>query len=82
MAFQDIVKPQGEPKKLLTLKGSDIIGTKIKAPFSISPEVYVLPMEGVLPSKVSSPPYRHLTSYVNTLIGYWRRHICTLRLSG
>lgn len=59
MAFQDIVKPQGEPKKLATLKGSDIIGTKIKAPFSINPEVYVLPMEGVLPSKVSIPSYRH-----------------------
>ena len=59
MAFQDIIKPQGEPKKLLTLKGSDIIGTKIKAPFSINPEVYVLPMEGVLPSKVSNFPYRH-----------------------
>lgn len=56
MAFQDIIKPQGEPKKLLTLKGSDIIGTKIKAPFSINPEVYVLPMEGVLPSKVGSFP--------------------------
>jgi len=55
MTFQDIIKPQGEPKKVATLKGSDIIGTKIKAPFSINPEVYVLPMEGVLPSKVSSP---------------------------
>jgi len=58
MAFQDIIKPQGNPKALLTLKGSDIIGTKIKAPFSIHPEVYVLPMEGVLPSKASSPPNR------------------------
>lgn len=63
MAFQDIIKPQGEPKKLLTLKGSDIIGTKIKAPFSINPEVYVLPMEGVLPSKVSRFSYRQLIAH-------------------
>jgi leucyl-tRNA synthetase len=56
MAFQGIIKPQGEPKKLTTLKGSDIIGTKINAPFSINPEVYILPMEGVLPSKVRGHP--------------------------
>jgi leucyl-tRNA synthetase len=59
MAFQEIIKPQGEPKKLAILKGSDIVGTKIKAPFSINPEVYVLPMEGVLPTKASSAAYRH-----------------------
>jgi leucyl-tRNA synthetase len=53
MAFQDIITPRDNPTKIASLKGSQIIGTKIKAPFSINPEVYVLPMEGVLPSKVS-----------------------------
>ncbi|KAG8769962.1 cytosolic leucyl tRNA synthetase, partial [Serendipita sp. 405] len=51
MAFQDIIKSRDNPVKLAELKGSQIIGTKIKAPFSVNPEVYVLPMEGVLASK-------------------------------
>ncbi|PVF99305.1 leucyl-tRNA synthetase [Serendipita vermifera] len=51
MAFQDIITPRDNPVKIASLKGSQIIGTKIKAPFSVNPEVYVLPMEGVLPSK-------------------------------
>ncbi|CAG7851167.1 Putative leucine--tRNA ligase, cytoplasmic; AltName: Full=Leucyl-tRNA synthetase; Short=LeuRS [Serendipita indica DSM 11827] len=51
MAFQEIITPRDNPVKLAELKGSQIIGTKIKAPFSVNPEVYVLPMEGVLPTK-------------------------------
>lgn len=52
MAFQGITAAKGEINKLLEIDGSRIIGTKIKAPFSINPEVYVLPMDNVLATKV------------------------------
>jgi len=52
MAFQEIILPRDDPTKIASLKGSQIIGTRVKAPFSINPEVYVLPMDGVLASKV------------------------------
>jgi leucyl-tRNA synthetase len=52
MAFQGIITPRGEITQLLEIDGSKIVGTKIKAPFAIHPEVYVLPMENVLATKV------------------------------
>ncbi|TFK69763.1 leucyl-tRNA synthetase [Pluteus cervinus] len=51
MAFQGTVTPRGEVNQLAEIPGSAIIGTKIKAPYAIHPEVYVLPMENVLPTK-------------------------------
>ncbi|KAK2465536.1 hypothetical protein APHAL10511_002428 [Amanita phalloides] len=51
MAFQGIITPRAEPTLLFEIDGSDIVGTRIKAPFAINPEVYVLPMENVLPTK-------------------------------
>ncbi|KAK7441730.1 cytosolic leucyl tRNA synthetase [Stygiomarasmius scandens] len=51
MAFQGITSQRGEINQLTEIEGSKIIGTKIKAPFSINPEVYVLPMDNVLPTK-------------------------------
>lgn len=53
MAFQGIITPRGEINQLLDIDGSALVGTKIKAPFAINPEVYVLPMENVLATKVS-----------------------------
>lgn len=52
MAFQGIMDVRGQVNQLLEVEGTAIVGTKIKAPFSVNPEVYVLPMENVLPSKV------------------------------
>ena len=52
MAFQGTFDVQGQVNTLFELLGKDIVGTKIKAPFSINPEVYVLPMESVLATKV------------------------------
>lgn len=52
MAFQGITAAKGEVNQLLEIEGAKIVGTKIKAPFAINPEVYVLPMESVLPDKV------------------------------
>ncbi|KAJ3523955.1 hypothetical protein NMY22_g11212 [Coprinellus aureogranulatus] len=51
MAFQGIITPRGNIEKLAELPGPAIIGTKVKAPFSVNPEVYVLPMENVLATK-------------------------------
>ena len=60
MAFQGIITPRAEPNCLFEIDGSSIVGTRIKAPFSINPEVYVLPMENVLPTVVRNftPPCR------------------------
>ena len=52
MAFQGISTPRGNIDQLLEIDGSKIVGTKIKAPFAINPEVYVLPMDNVLATKV------------------------------
>ena len=52
MAFQGVMETRGEIKQLAEIDGTLIVGAKIKAPFSINPEVYVLPMENVLPTKV------------------------------
>lgn len=52
MAFQGIFDgARGDLRKVASVKGADVIGTKIRPPFGIVPEVYVLPMEGVLATK-------------------------------
>ncbi|OCH88938.1 leucine-tRNA ligase [Obba rivulosa] len=51
MAFQGITAERGNVEQLLEIDGADIVGTKIKAPFALNSEVYVLPMENVLPTK-------------------------------
>jgi leucyl-tRNA synthetase len=51
MAFQGITATPGQIEQLCELVGSQIIGTKVKAPFGINPEVYVLPMDNVLATK-------------------------------
>lgn len=50
MAYQG-VWAWGETKKLASVKGADLIGTKVAPSFGVHKEVYVLPMEGVLPNK-------------------------------
>lgn len=51
MTFQGIFDVRGQVKQLAELEGTAIVGTKIQAPFSVYPEVYVLPMDNVLPTK-------------------------------
>lgn len=69
MAYQAIFAEEGVIKKLGEIKGRDIVGTKIKAPFGINPEVWVLPMDSVLPSKgtgvVTSVPSDSPDDYAN-----------------
>lgn len=51
MAFQGTITPRGHIEQLAELDGAKIVGTKIKAPYAINPEVYVLPMDNVLATK-------------------------------
>lgn len=52
MAFQGLFEEEGKTKKLGEIVGADLVGTKINAPLSINKEVWVLPMDGVLATKV------------------------------
>ncbi|KZT56367.1 leucyl-tRNA synthetase [Calocera cornea HHB12733] len=51
MAFQGCTLPRAEITQLAELDGAALIGTRIKAPFGLNPEVFVLPMENVLATK-------------------------------
>ncbi|PCH43011.1 leucyl-tRNA synthetase [Wolfiporia cocos MD-104 SS10] len=51
MTYQGIMAVRGQLHQLAEIEGKDIVGTKIKAPFSVYPEVHVLPMDNVLATK-------------------------------
>lgn len=53
LAYQGISKTFGQIVKLASFKGQDLIGLPVKAPLAKYEQVYVLPMESVLPNKVS-----------------------------
>ncbi|PWN25082.1 leucyl-tRNA synthetase [Jaminaea rosea] len=71
MAFQGVTKERGVIKKLASVKGEALLGTKIKAPFGIHPEVYLLPMQTVLATKgtgvVTSVPSDSPDDYINLM---------------
>ena len=78
MAFQGITAVRGQINQLTEIEGTLLVGTKINAPFSINPEVYVLPMENVLATKVWAVN-RALTSRMSDgdpCIGYWCSNLC------
>lgn len=52
MAYQKLSLANGVVTKLAEVKGAALVGTKVKAPLSKYNEVYVLPMENVLATKV------------------------------
>lgn len=43
---------EGGVKEMVEVSGADLLGTKVKPAFGLAPEVYVLPMDGVLSTKV------------------------------
>ncbi|KIK54623.1 hypothetical protein GYMLUDRAFT_87970 [Collybiopsis luxurians FD-317 M1] len=43
MTFQGVNEPRGSIEQLVEIEGAKLVGTKINAPFSINPEIYVLP---------------------------------------
>ncbi|KAJ9076614.1 cytosolic leucyl tRNA synthetase [Entomophthora muscae] len=51
MAYQGITAEKGTAPKLATFSGKDLVGCRVKAPLSLYDEVYVLPMDNVLPNK-------------------------------
>ncbi|KAG9302769.1 hypothetical protein G9A89_009546 [Geosiphon pyriformis] len=51
MAFQGYSSQRGVVTQLGEIKGAALIGTQVKAPLSKYDQVYVLPMENVLPNK-------------------------------
>lgn len=53
MAYQGITTPRGALDMVVEIEGSKLVGTKVRPPWSVVPEVYVLPMENVLATKVS-----------------------------
>jgi len=53
MAYQGTFdRPRGVFNRVSEVKGSELLGTKVCPPFGLQKEVYVLPMEGVLATKV------------------------------
>ena len=52
MAFQGTSSIQHQVEQLFELEGSQIVGSRVKAPFATNPVVYVLPMDSVLATKV------------------------------
>ena len=54
MAYQGTFShSRGVINRVTELKGADLVGSRIRPPFGLLEEVYVLPMEGVLATKVS-----------------------------
>lgn len=52
MAFQNIAKVRGQVNQLYEFDGTALVGTKVRPSFGIYPEVYVLPMESAIATKV------------------------------
>jgi leucyl-tRNA synthetase len=51
MAYQGVFEGRGKMVKLVDVVGADLVGTKVVPPFGVLQQVYVLPMEGVSPTK-------------------------------
>jgi leucyl-tRNA synthetase len=47
MTFQGLSPERSKIEQLMEMDGAAMVGTKIKAPFGLVPEVYVLPMDNV-----------------------------------
>lgn len=70
MTFQGVFPVRGDIPQLVEIVGSTLVGTKIKAPLGVIPEVYVLPMENVKDTKgtgvVTSVPSDSPDDYTTT----------------
>lgn len=71
MSFQNLTPERGVFNRIATVKGSELIGTKIHAPNSVYQAVYLLPMDTVLATKgtgvVTSVPSDSPDDYVNLM---------------
>lgn len=82
MAFQDVLLEKGKWSKIADIKGSSLVGCRIKAPLSVYGEVYVLPMEGVLATKVGSIFFQYTFKIDSCRTGYRCRNFCSIRFTG
>ena len=82
MTFQGIFDVRGQVNQLAELEGTAIVGTKIKAPFSVYPEVHVLPMDNVLSTKVQhlAAPFP-MTAQLTIFLGYGCCHLRPIGLA-
>lgn len=78
MAFQGAITPRGHIEQLVEIEGSKIVGTKINAPFAINPQVYVLPMDNVLATKVRLESSFPSNILLTLKLGYRCSHFCPL----
>ena len=80
MAFQGAITPRGHVKQLAEVNDAKLIGTKIRPPYARTPEVYVLPVDNVLPVKV-----RHFFffkgHYLSAISAYRCCHLRSARFS-
>lgn len=72
MAFQSISSSWGQYQKVVALKGSDVVGTRVHAPLSIHEKgIRILPMGTVKPTKgtgvVTCVPSDSPDDYATTL---------------
>lgn len=71
MCYQGLTPTRGEHTPLKLISGSKLIGSKIKAPLSIYPEIRILPMDTVLEKKgtgiVTSVPSDSPDDYITSL---------------
>jgi hypothetical protein len=75
MAFQGTFdRPRGEFTKVADIKGSEVVGTTVKPPFGLVEEVYVLPMESVIATKVAIAPSCSCSSSLTYSLGYRCRY--------
>lgn len=51
MAFQGISADRGKVDTIATIQGSKLVGSKVRAPFAVCDEVYVIPMDTVVATK-------------------------------
>jgi hypothetical protein len=75
MCFQGFSKEKGVHVKLARVQGSELIGTRVKAPLSTYGEVYVLPMENVLPTKVSNQQLISFNNNNKPLINHYNNRV-------
>lgn len=71
MCFQGLTPTRGEYDATATISGNDLIGSKIHAPLSVYPELRVLPMDTILPTKgtgvVTSVPSDSPDDYITSI---------------
>ncbi|KAM7205367.1 leucyl-tRNA synthetase, class Ia, archaeal/eukaryotic cytosolic [Rhypophila sp. PSN 637] len=71
MAFQGIFPEWGIVPKVMDIKGSDLIGSVVRAPFSVHTDVYVIPMDTIKETKgtglVTSVPSDSPDDYAMTI---------------